>query len=456
MLATLAPANVGVGRYCRAVTLSFAVDHTAMLAEFQSGEERFVWGLDKRDQTMFFLPEDTGNDYREHVRANVICPVPGCEAALTTVHSTVKRDHLRHDKGAGGHGLESLFHAQGCALIHSWLTNRYPRSTVIREQYISPAGERRADVLITGPTGKQIAFEVQYSPLTADHWRARHDSYRSQEITDVWLFGHTEKQLKLSGLGLLHASPALTAVAETGSPVFFINPSTEQIAVAVQMAERYSAQRDGWVLPADVPIFSSPSGSHLEVYPLDDYLIRGTTFTSDRVDALRRNTEGLPEHNRQQQLLAERIREQKKQAEERRALAAKAAMERKKTARIEAADQIRAALGIGSTWSVEHPAVKLIHDYFDGNTHHRIDVAEELPEAWQCMAYFHLIAGNEKERFDTKQVAELLRANRIRLQKGAYRTIARWLYELVEADVLFKEQKGEFPSFWPTYRGTWW
>lgn len=438
------------------VTLSFAVDHTAMLAEFQSGEDRFVWGLDKHDGTMFFLPEDTGNENREHVRANVICPVPGCEAALTTVHSTVKRDHLRHDKGTGGHGLESLFHAQGCALIHSWLTNRYPRSTVIREQYISPAGERRADVLITGPTGKQIAFEVQYSPLTADHWRERHDSYRNREITDVWLFGHTEKQLKLSVLGLLHASPTLTAVAATGSPVFFINPSTEQVAVAVKMAERYSAQRDGWVLPADVPILSGPSGSHLEVYPLDDYLIRGTTFTSDRVDALRRNTEGLPEHNRQQQLLVERMREQAKQAEERRVQAAKAALERKKAARIEAANEIRAALGIGSPWSVEHSAVKLIHDYFGGNTHHRIDVAGGLPEAWQCMAYFHLIAGNEKERFDTKQVAELLRANRIRLQKGAYRTIARWLYELVEAEVLFKEQRGEFPAFWPTYRGTWW
>ena len=72
------------------------------------------------------------------------------------------------------------------------------------------------------------------------------------------------------------------------------------------------------------------------------------------------------------------------------------------------------------------------------------------------MAYFHLIAGNEKERFDTKRVADTLRAHRIRLEKGAYRTIARWLYELVDVEVLFKEQKGEFPAFWPTYRGIWW
>lgn len=54
--------------------------------------------------------------------------------------------------------------------------------TVRREEYISPLGERRADVLLTAPDGRRVAFEVQYSPISAEHWHERHDSYRAQDM----------------------------------------------------------------------------------------------------------------------------------------------------------------------------------------------------------------------------------------------------------------------------------
>ena len=159
----------------------FALNHAAQLAAFQvGGKDRFLWGLDSRTDEMFYLEEDAGREQHDHVVANVVCPVPGCGAPLTTVHSTVKRDHLRHlVKDTGGHGLESFFHAQGCALVHSWLTRRYRGCTVTREEYTNAAGERRADVLIAAPSGERMAFEVQYSPLTHDAWTERHESYNS-------------------------------------------------------------------------------------------------------------------------------------------------------------------------------------------------------------------------------------------------------------------------------------
>ncbi|WP_432432648.1 competence protein CoiA family protein [Cryobacterium breve] len=96
----------------------------------------------------------------------------------------------------GGHSRESIFHSQGCALVEEWLRREFPNSHVQREEYTNELGERRADVLLTGPAGDRVAFEIQYSPITPDAWRNRHESYRRQHIADVWLFGHTGKQLQ--------------------------------------------------------------------------------------------------------------------------------------------------------------------------------------------------------------------------------------------------------------------
>ena len=65
-----------------------ANDHAGELLAAQAGEAGFLWGRDKRDDSLWKLENDEARDHRAHVKANVVCPVPGCAANLTTVHST--------------------------------------------------------------------------------------------------------------------------------------------------------------------------------------------------------------------------------------------------------------------------------------------------------------------------------------------------------------------------------
>lgn len=152
---SLSPRNRAVAAAISRQTLvcSDSPNHRERVAQFQVGEDRFVWGRTCDTGELWFLEEDMAHERRAFVNASVVCPVPGCEAALTTAHYTTKRDHLRHKAGAGGHGRESVLHSQGCALVESWLKETYPRSTVKREEYTTPQGERRADVLLMGPRG---------------------------------------------------------------------------------------------------------------------------------------------------------------------------------------------------------------------------------------------------------------------------------------------------------------
>ena len=115
------------------MALRFGEDHRSTISSFQSGEDRFVWGRHAESGDLWFLREDEATIERAFVKGNVICPVPGCKSSLTTVHSAKRRDHLRHLSATGGHSLESINHAMGCAVIESWLKRTYPRSTVRRE-----------------------------------------------------------------------------------------------------------------------------------------------------------------------------------------------------------------------------------------------------------------------------------------------------------------------------------
>lgn len=434
----------------------FALNHTVKLAAFQTdGDARFLWGLDRRTETMFYLAEDTGREQHDYVAANVVCPVPGCAAALISVHGTTIRDHLRHVKDTGGHGPESVFHSQGCALIQSWLATKYPGCKVTSEEYTNAEGERRADILITAPSKERIAFEVQYSPLTPDAWTARHNSYQAQGIQDVWLFGHTEKQLKLDTDGALKSNPTLSAVAATGAAVLFINPTSEQLAIAVTHAARYR-WRDGWIMPPDVAVIGDPDGSQLEIHPLADFRLELMTFTSDRVEELRRNAAELIAQNAEQQRLEKVMREQAERNRELEKARIAAGAERAKKDRGEQAAAIRVALDVPGRWDGDHPAVELIRAYVKSRRPRDLGDEEDASERWKSVAYFYHVAGNEDDLFDTKQVAETLRAHGIRLETGIYRVIGRWLHGLVDEGFLFEEKKGKFSAYRPTFHGTIW
>ncbi|PZE92497.1 competence protein CoiA family protein [Curtobacterium sp. MCBD17_008] len=448
---------------------SFAFDHATLLATFQTdGDPRFLWGLNRSTRGLFYLEENQAAEHRDHVVANVTCPVPGCDAQLTTVHSTIKRDHLRHRSSSGGHGPESLFHSQGCALIESWLARRYPACLVKREEYTSAEGESRADVLITHPSGERIAFEVQYSPLTADAWNDRHERYSARGVRDVWLFGHTRKQLKLDGADRLKSNPALDAVVASGAPLLFINPELEQIAVVVEQRHPISATSGQPLLEHPVDVLGRGTGSSLEVHPLDDFRLGASTLTSDRVDWLISARISLDDYNAEQQRLyaiareqaAERARILQSEADERERLgrAERAAQEeRAKRRRVLMADGIRRALDSSEPWGTEHPAVRLLHPYLNGHRDRNLGWEDYVPERWKCLAFFHHVAANEDTRFGPPQVASTLRRHGVRLEKGIFKVIALWLRQLVEDDFLFEERGEDGHSVYrPTYRGTWW
>lgn len=94
--------------------------------------------------------------------------------------------------------------------------------SVTREEYTDPTGERRADVLLTAETGQKVAFEVQYSPITREHWQTRHESYRQRGIVDVWFFGHTTVQV--DSYSWLSPRPMQQAALETRTPLLVIDP----------------------------------------------------------------------------------------------------------------------------------------------------------------------------------------------------------------------------------------
>ncbi|PZE60349.1 hypothetical protein DEJ33_05010 [Curtobacterium sp. MCPF17_047] len=436
---------------------SFVFDHAALLAAFQKdGDPRFLWGLDRSTGGLFYLEDNQAHERRDHVVANVTCPVPGCDAQLTTVHSTVKRDHLRHLSSAGGHGHESLSHSQGCALIEEWLRLKYPQCRVKREEYISPEGESRADVLITHPSGERVAFEVQYSPLTADAWNERHERYRARGVRDVWLFGHTRKQLKLDNAGRLQSNPALAAVAATGVPLLFINPEARQVALATSWVSSFSAEIGAVTLPPDVPVLGGADGAVLEVYPLKHFRLGRPALTSDRIAWLLDNARELPVYNeRQRQLYAERLERDRLREQARRAQQAEqwGRGRKRREAQVEA---IRTALQVIAPWNTSHPAVPLIEQFLDGRRPRDLGRTGNL-EQWKCIAYFFHIAGQLEVRFGVKDVADSLYRHRIQLGQGTYKTIGRWLNELVYEEFLYEGRGTDgFPIYKPHFTGTWW
>lgn len=436
---------------------SFAFDHAALLAAFQTdGDPRFLWGLDRSTGGLFCLEDDQARKQRDHVVANVTCPVPGCDAQLTTVHSTVKRDHLRHLSSAGGHGHESLFHSQGCALIEEWLRLKYPQCHAKREVYTSPEGESRADVLITHPSGERIAFEVQYSPLTADAWNDRHERYRARGVRDVWLFGHTRKQLKLDDAGRLQSNPALVAVAATGVPLLFINPETRQLALAVSWVSSFSAEIGAETLPPEVPVLGGADGAVLEVYPLKHFRLGRPALTSARIAKLLDNAHELPVYNEQQRrLYAERLERDRLREEARRAQQA-AQWERVRKRREAQIGAIRAALHVAAPWGASHPAAPLIEQFLNGRRPRDLGRSGQL-EQWKCVAYFFHIAGQLEAPFSVKDVADSLYRHRIRLGQGTYKTIGRWLHGLVDEEFLYEGRGTDgFPIYKPHFNGTWW
>lgn len=257
--------------------------HTpAALAEFQNGEERMVYARHKGaapNTPPYYLVDGTAREkeLKAWVREHLECLMPECpDRRLTAVNRSEhsgRRDGFSHHQGAGKHGLEGLFHQQGKALIQNWVAARYPDAQVHLE-VATETGERIADVMVTWPTGQQMAVEIQYAPLTVEAWLERQQSYLRQGITPVWLLGHHGAHMKTARtptypswdavagqvqLSLLHQK-----MTEHNATVIWINPVDRTVGTPWAL-ERI----DGTPAPYKLFCRSTTTRAFFAVEPLD-------------------------------------------------------------------------------------------------------------------------------------------------------------------------------------------
>jgi hypothetical protein len=211
----------------------------ATLAEFQEGETRLIYARRRQgDTTLFELEDGTAATIRDWAKKNLLCPVDSCESpALTTVNRGARaRDGFMHLVRTNDHGPESLFHIEAKGQIAKWLRLRYPRVIVREEEASNKNRDRIADIMATAVNGDRIAIEIQYSYLSPEVWLERHESYRAQNIVDVWLFGHHGDQLtRVRGTeDQVVLSPTHELAIECGMPLLWINPVLGRIGTAIE------------------------------------------------------------------------------------------------------------------------------------------------------------------------------------------------------------------------------
>ena len=275
--------GVGAARYSATVAHSKEV-----LAQFQDGEVRLIFARNTESGDLFLLPDGEAEKQRKFTALHLRCPIRECGSPrLMTVSRKHHRDGFRHFPGAGGHGPEGVFHMQASEFIAVWLRSKYPDCRVQKEERSNSAGERRADVMITHPTGIRIAFEIQYAGLSPEKWQARHDSYKAQGIQDVWFFGHHGDQLTPARRepGGVLLNPTHEQVIEAGLPLLWINAYTGQLGTAIVQA--------GGAGDRSVDVPAASGVGYLDLSDLNVFRLGGTGLTSDRLEELAGNRDAV-------------------------------------------------------------------------------------------------------------------------------------------------------------------
>lgn len=250
------------------------------LAEFQRGEPRLLYARYRSGEPgLYELVDGTAGRLREWVKAELLCPFEECPTPdFTTVNRSKsgRRDGFRHLVGNFNHAPESLFHLQAKVQLARHIRARHPEVVVVLEQASNPSRERVADIMITWPDGARVAVEVQYSPLTVDEWRTRHESYAAQGITDIWLFGHIGPQMRAED-----AEVTFTAVqreiASEGTPVLWFNPVALAVATAIT---EVSWATEKW------EVLATRWRGTIAAEPLTEFRLDRTQFSTPRITRL--------------------------------------------------------------------------------------------------------------------------------------------------------------------------
>lgn len=260
------------------------------LGEFLTDDPRQVWARGARGEPVF-MAEGAAEVLREQVKTRWRCPTPGCTVPLTSVGGS-RRHHWKHD-GPAAHTSsgESRNHLQAKAMLAFWAARQDPRCVVVEEQATTkdPATSRsrRADVMVTWPQGRRVAFEVEYKPYPVEAWALKqgdYDTHPDGPIGCVWLLGHTKFTRVQSGAygtgtDLVRISLLGQRILATGRPLLVVNPSLRLVGTVV------SAYTDT-IGPRRVD--ASDSDGRIQLDPLDACRldpIRGmVTPTMDEVD----------------------------------------------------------------------------------------------------------------------------------------------------------------------------
>lgn len=216
------------------------MSHATNIADFLDGERRQVWALHRETGKPYYLPEGQAAELREFTKSSLRCTHPDCTAAISTRGGT-KRDHFFHVSSPMHEtGRESEFHLAGKAMLAHWAASRIPDGATVCEEHTVKDPDtqrvRRADVMVTGRSGRMVAYEVEYKSYAVEAWRAKQADYSTHGIVCAWLIGHTRIRLAsgpsdLVGLGETAVRvPELAAqIARAGYPLLVVNPATRQV-----------------------------------------------------------------------------------------------------------------------------------------------------------------------------------------------------------------------------------
>lgn len=85
---------------------------------------------------------------------------------------------------------ETEQHIMGKKMLRDRLVECFPAASVSLETWI-PETHQVADVLVTHPNGRRLAFEFQCSRISGRVWKLRHQKYMEAGVIDFWIFGVT-------------------------------------------------------------------------------------------------------------------------------------------------------------------------------------------------------------------------------------------------------------------------
>jgi hypothetical protein len=119
---------------------------------------------------------------------------------------------------------------------------------------------RRADLMVTCPRRRKVAFEVEYKQYSPEEWRAKHGEYAGLGIGCVWLFRHLPRYLAqprppegwpdTDACDRAKWRELRRQVARSGLPVLFINPIERSIGTLIEHRRRRA--RSSWQRPGNV------------------------------------------------------------------------------------------------------------------------------------------------------------------------------------------------------------